>query len=239
MRVLQGVHNVAMAEPTDLRARRRRQTTQDIHDAALRLARERGYDNVTIDQISAEAGVSPRTFFNYFPTKEAAVAYAPLEIPDQLAAAFISRGKARRSVVLTDLISVIAQHLDEQPPSRRQTEDIKVVALQHPTVLAAVLTTYEAFYESVADMVAERLGLRAAEEVPQLIAGLALATVRTGLDMWSRAAPTQPDTPVPYIHRAARLLPSFFGHEDHNVTDAGRSSRSKTARKQSANGTRQ
>ena len=239
MHVLQRVHNVVMAQPTDLRARRRRQTTQDIHNAALRLARERGYDNVTIDQISVEAGVSQRTFFNYFPTKEAAVAYAPLEIPDELAAEFVSRGKARRSAVLTDLISVIAQHLDEQPPSRRQTEDIKVVALQHPTVLAAALTTYEAFSATVAEMVAERLGLRATEEVPQLIAGLALATVRTGLDVWASDTPTKPDTPVPYIRRAARLLPSFFGNDDQDVTDTDRPPRSKTRRTQSPNAIRQ
>jgi AcrR family transcriptional regulator len=35
---------------------------------------------------SAEAGVSQRTFSNYFPTKESAVAPTPLEIPDDLAA---------------------------------------------------------------------------------------------------------------------------------------------------------
>jgi AcrR family transcriptional regulator len=233
----QHLHNVAMPESTDLRARRRRQTTQDIHEAALRLARDRGYDNITIEQISAEAGVSQRTFFNYFPTKEAAVAYAPLEIPDELAAEFISRGKARRSVVLTDLISVIAQHLDEQPPSRGQTEDIKVVALQHPNVLAAVLTTFEAFYASVAGIVAQRLGMRADEEVPQLIAGLALATVRTGLDMWTRDAPTEPDTPVPYVQRAASLLRSFFGRDDQNIADTNRPRRTPTRRKQSAKAT--
>jgi AcrR family transcriptional regulator len=234
MRALQDLHNVAMAESTDLRARRRRQTTQDIHEAALRLARERGYDNITIEQISAEAGVSQRTFFNYFPTKEAAVAYAPLEIPGDLAAEFISRGKARRSVVLTELISVIAEHLGQDPPSRRQTEDIRVVAFEHPNVLAAVLTTFEAFYASVAEMVAQRLGLRAAEEVPQLIAGLALATVRTGLDMWSHDAPTEPDTPVPYIRRAASMLPSFFGRDEPNVADTGRPRRPPTRRKQSS-----
>ena len=103
MRSLQVLHNVSVPQPTDLRARRRRQTTWDIHDAALRLAREQGFDNVTIEQISAEAGVSQRTFFNYFPTKESAVAFAPLEIPDDLATEFVSRGKARRSVVMTAL----------------------------------------------------------------------------------------------------------------------------------------
>ena len=62
MRTAQNLHNVFMAEQIDLRARRRLQTTTEIHDAALRLALEVGFDNVTIEQISAEAGVSQRTF---------------------------------------------------------------------------------------------------------------------------------------------------------------------------------
>ncbi|OBH10644.1 TetR/AcrR family transcriptional regulator [Mycobacterium sp. E1747] len=196
---------------SSLRERRRLQTTNDIHTAALRLARERGYDNVTIEQISAEAGIAERTFFNYFATKEAAVAYAPLELPDDLTGEFMGRGKASRSVVLSELIALIAQHLEQHPPSRRQTDDIRVVAMEHPTVLAAVLTTYEAFHASTADIVSKRLKLPATDEVPQLIASLALATVRTGIDMWSHADPTDPDTPVPYVRRAARILPSFFG----------------------------
>ncbi|MDT7738291.1 MAG: hypothetical protein QOK09_1660, partial [Mycobacterium sp.] len=50
-----------------LRERRRRQTSADIRGAAVRLARERGWDRVTIEDICTEAGISARTFFNYFP----------------------------------------------------------------------------------------------------------------------------------------------------------------------------
>ena len=60
----------------------------DIHDTALCLAREQSFDNVTIEQISAEAGVSQRTFFNYLPTKESPVSYPPLDIPNDLATDF-------------------------------------------------------------------------------------------------------------------------------------------------------
>jgi AcrR family transcriptional regulator len=210
-----------MAELNDLRARRRRQTTADIHDAALRLVREAGFDNVTIEQISAEAGVSQRTFFNYFPTKESAVVYAPLEIPDELAAEFISRGRAPESVVLTDLISLIADALGQQGPSRRDFQDIEFVARQHPSVLAAMLSTFDAFSAAVAEIVARRLGKSADAEVPQLIAGLALATVRVGMERWAQDQAADPDTPVPCIKQSARLLRRFFGSDNGATRRSG------------------
>ncbi|MEY9214682.1 TetR/AcrR family transcriptional regulator [Thermobifida halotolerans] len=56
-----------------LRARKQRQTREAIHRAALRRALEHGIENVTVAEVSAEANVSTRTFFNYFPTKEDAI----------------------------------------------------------------------------------------------------------------------------------------------------------------------
>ncbi|WP_234356340.1 TetR/AcrR family transcriptional regulator [Blastococcus sp. Marseille-P5729] len=52
-----------------LREEKKSQTRRAIADAALRLASERGYSNVTVAQIAAAAGVSRRTFSNYFPSK--------------------------------------------------------------------------------------------------------------------------------------------------------------------------
>ncbi|MFD6161010.1 TetR family transcriptional regulator [Nocardia sp. NPDC060256] len=59
----------------DLRARRRRQTELEIHTAAVTLAVERGADQVTVDEIAARAGVSARTFFRYFATRDSALVH--------------------------------------------------------------------------------------------------------------------------------------------------------------------
>ncbi len=56
----------------DLRARRRRDTEQEIHRAALELFEEQGVRETTVQQIADRAGVSPRTFFRYFTAKEQA-----------------------------------------------------------------------------------------------------------------------------------------------------------------------
>ncbi|MDR0345295.1 MAG: TetR/AcrR family transcriptional regulator, partial [Nocardiopsaceae bacterium] len=56
-----------------LRERKKQATRRALHDAALQLALERGLEHLTVEEISATADVSARTFFNYFPGKEEAI----------------------------------------------------------------------------------------------------------------------------------------------------------------------
>jgi AcrR family transcriptional regulator len=60
----------ATRAPTTLWDRTRQLATQEILETALRLFTEQGYDKTTIAQIAREAGVSQRTLFRYFGTKE-------------------------------------------------------------------------------------------------------------------------------------------------------------------------
>jgi AcrR family transcriptional regulator len=63
-----------MSESADsLREQRRRETTRALTDAARRLTTERGFAGFTVEELCAEVGVSRRTFFNYFESKENAV----------------------------------------------------------------------------------------------------------------------------------------------------------------------
>ena len=65
-----------------LRARLRRRTADEIERAALDLFLENGYEATTVDHIAEAAGISGRTFFRYFPTKEAVLFRDHLEKVD-------------------------------------------------------------------------------------------------------------------------------------------------------------
>src|SRR5580692_8182220 len=56
--------------PSDLRSRKRLAMRQSISNAATLLFMERGFDNVTVDEIAAAADVGRMTVFNHFPRKE-------------------------------------------------------------------------------------------------------------------------------------------------------------------------
>lgn len=60
----------AMSNPPSLRDSKKAATRLTISNVATRLFVERGFENVSIDEIAIEAGVARKTVFNYFPRKE-------------------------------------------------------------------------------------------------------------------------------------------------------------------------
>ncbi len=62
-------------ERLSLREKKKIETKNKIFEVSGRLFKKKGFDNVTVDEITKEAGIAKGTFFNYFPTKTALLRY--------------------------------------------------------------------------------------------------------------------------------------------------------------------
>ncbi|MBT0773748.1 TetR family transcriptional regulator [Kineosporia sp. J2-2] len=193
----------------DLRSRRRSATAREIHEATLRLAARHGYDHVTVDMISTEAGVSRRTFFNYYPSKEAAVVAGPKSLPEPALSVFLAGPSDGPAQVLRDLNELLLRELEQNQPARDDLRQVMALAQEHPAILAHLLGNFDAFERVVAAAVAQRLGAEPDDEVPALLAALALSTTRTGLQRWAHG-PSLDTSPVSEVERTAALLHSLL-----------------------------
>lgn len=73
---------MAEASPEGLRYRKKLKARMTVERSALELVIERGYDGVTVEDICARSEISKKTFFNYFPSKAAAITGRVDPFPD-------------------------------------------------------------------------------------------------------------------------------------------------------------
>lgn len=172
-----------MFAPTiGLRERKKAATRSAIADAARRLGLSVGFDQVTVEAIAREADVSPRTFFNYFPSKEAAV-LAPSaarweRITDVLAARPDDEGAwmaLRRS--LTEVITGGA-------PDRADWVDALLLARTDATLMAQQRNDYVRYERLLVDQVHTRMGAGKGDMRPHLIVATAVTGVRVAVHRW-------------------------------------------------------
>jgi len=139
-----------------LRERKRRATRRAIQLAVLTLVADRGLENVTIDEVSRVADISPRTFFNYFSSKEEALLGDAPQLPDSGALDRFTLGLSGDSV-LDDLEKVLIE------ASERSMDDAEMVQLRmnlvkgYPQLFALRMATLRTFEDQVAALVAQRI----------------------------------------------------------------------------------
>lgn len=175
-----------MPTPTDprpgLRERKKRATRQALQQAALALAVERGAD-VTVDEICARVDVSPRTFFNYFASKEEAIVGEPPEVPsDECLADFEAGGPT--GDLLADLRETLAGHLQDTLPSLEQMHLRKRVLADHPELAITLFSGFVAIEQRLVHAAAVRTGTDPDDVRPQAIGATASAGMRLAVRRW-------------------------------------------------------
>jgi AcrR family transcriptional regulator len=141
-----------------LRERKRLATRRAIQLAVLELVAERGLENVTVDEISRVADVSPRTFFNYFTSKEEAIIGEAPSLPGVLAVEdFVAAGS--HSDLLADLGDMIAAGSDDLTNDFELLDLRRELMKQHPQLFALRMATMRTFEEELGAVVARRLAV--------------------------------------------------------------------------------
>jgi AcrR family transcriptional regulator len=179
-----------MTNGLGLRERKRLATRRAIQVAALELVDERGLSGVTVDEISARADVSPRTFFNYFATKEQAVLGDPPVPPiGDAATTFVLGGSGHLLADARDLMLTVwrATEFDAELTLLRQR-----VVRRFPELLGQRLATMREFELDMAEVVARRLehddpdqGSETVARRARLVTLVSLAAMRTAWQSWS------------------------------------------------------
>lgn len=178
-----------MIKPSSgLRDRRRRQTARDIQRATLMLIRERGCTNVTTEMIATAAGISLRTFFNYYPNKEAAAVGPPAFLsPDDLAGFAAGTGPLAQ-----DFADLIQAQLHEGNALRETIQTIESVVADTPSVAQAFDLSLAALKSQLAGAVMQRPGL-GDPVLAQLVAELLAAALARAIREWANTDSLSPE----------------------------------------------
>lgn len=164
-----------------LRDRRRLETIQLIQGAALKLAAAQGADSVTVEAICAEAGVSVRTFFNYFPVREAAFVIGPPPFPLEAVTEFL----AGKGSFLDALIALLKTRLPSSGDERKFLCLAQDMAAREPRVAAMQISAIHGHEIELSDLIAKRLASPPDDPRPRLLAAATLAATRVVISQWA------------------------------------------------------
>lgn len=181
--------------PLGLRDRKRIETRLRIETAAVEIVTAEGLDGATVDMISDRAGISPRTFFNYFDSKEDAI----LGTQDM--------GEVQRAITVgvaetetDDLVAAIVStmfHIFGPMAARTQLKSQRMALVhEHPRLLSRQIHQFTQLNSTMAAAVVEFLTKREATlpRDPEHVAEIAVATcvtsARIAVKEWIAAGAT-------------------------------------------------
>jgi AcrR family transcriptional regulator len=189
----------ALAEPRpSLRERKKLATRRALRRVALDLVAERGFARVTVEDIAEAADVSPRTFFNYFPSKEAALFGADPDRTQALRLRLVHElpGESALEVLRVVLIGEARALTDEfDELGGDPAEWLRRMKASHlDPHLRAARAAHMAMIECVvAEALAERLGTDPERDpYPLLLASAGMGVMRAAFSFWGSSGGAVP-----------------------------------------------
>ncbi|WP_433654114.1 alpha/beta fold hydrolase [Nocardia sp. CA-128927] len=199
-----------MAFVLGLRERKKLATREALGFAALRLAVERGVDEVLVEDIAAAAGVSPRTFNNYFASKYEAVCSVAVDRARRIADNLRER-PGTEALWPAVIHAALDEFRDAEAPDPAWTAGVRLIA-SAPALQGEHRKAQAVMEAALAEAIAGRTGHDLdADMFPRIMAGAVASALQVAIDRWVDADPPIPMLPV--IREALRqlsFLPGVF-----------------------------
>lgn len=166
---------------TGLREQKKQATREALRAAALRLALAHGPENVRVDDIAAAAGVAPRTYNNYFASREQAIVAAVTADRETRVAAAVAGRPAGTPLSQAVTDAIVTEYTEPGEDAR----DALLMITTRPALRQAYLDAATAIESPLTEVLGERTGDAATARV---LAASVAAAVRIALDRWVRPA---------------------------------------------------
>jgi mycofactocin system transcriptional regulator len=183
-------------------------SARELELVALRLFTEHGFEDTTVDEIAAGAGVSRRTFFRYYDSKSS-VLWSEFDHEVDTIRALLDETADDLSVMDAVRQAVIAANhysAEDVPELRARMNLIATV----PDLAASAAVHYDAWERAISEFVARRTTQPADSLYPLAVGRATLATCRAAYEMWASHA--NADLTV-YLDAGLRALSTGFRDE--------------------------
>ena len=166
-----------------LRERKKRATREALRRAAVSLVADRGLGAVTVQDIAARAEMSPRTFFNYFPSKEDAVSgWDPAVVAEMIDRL---RGRPGTEPAPAALRSVLSDALSRPDADHRELLERLRVIRSDPRLVAHDASRWGDLERQMVAVLADRRGTDDAHDhYASLVVATMLAACRVAMMSW-------------------------------------------------------
>lgn len=168
--------------PLGLRERKKRAARRALAEAALRIALERGVDQLRVEDIANEVGVSPRTFNNYFSSKEEAVCAFIVERQVRVREALLAR--PADEPLWDAVVNASVDRFVEDPRPKREDVRRMRAMMENVALFGEMLRSYATVERVLAEAIAERAGEHANPLHARMMAGIVQNASRIALDTW-------------------------------------------------------